>query len=1639
MRSPNGIKTGSFSVIYFLALLSLSFALTSITFGQSCALSGASASLGTDMEAGITIAFNKFNAEQTNFELSLISKDDGYTPLNTTTNTLQFIADGVFGLIGYTGTPTTKTIYDTAINAGLPLIGSFTGGRFLRDPFEPLAVNIRAGYDDEVLAVVEYLVGHGRTTIATFVQADAFGQAGLDALVLALEPYKLPVMASGMYERNTVDVEPGVAAMLDELDGLQPDAVIMIGTAYALAKTVSILQPDMPHTIFYTVSFVGSEIFADELINNYDVDLTNVVVSQVTPFFADAGFAAYEQFMTDLAMYNATATPSFTTMEGWLVGTVVTMTLARMTSVASLTVSSFLDTVYTTGLFHVSDIQVGPFGYECEGDVDFTGCSCSQGMHHVYLSTINATGSYTLLSTHYFDYCGAINADDRTPALLVGQSAPLTEGVVLAEVGRGLRAGAAAAFKEANDAGVLPFPIVLLSIDDSYVVENTLAAVDKLVNVYNVSALINQVGSSMTAAIVPEFTNVSGTIRPVVGAYTGARLLRSESTMINVRASYDAEVNIMVRHAMSAGRITQFVLLRQDDGYGQAGEDALALALSYHGMATIAVGTYARGTTDVTAAVSTVFESGAIDMAHSFAVILIATVDAAVAFIEAGAAPMNTAQNYNAWWYSPSINLKGLSARTGTQIDSGAISRVYVTNVVPLPSEFPVSFDEELHSLMFEGTSVMAAIEGYLAASLFVQLVSRAGIRSASAATGESILEAADGAFTVGGLTASLSRDPECNQALKQVQLLQVRGSSGAITDYHQVSVGGEDWLSFSACTVYDELKPAECDSGYEPDYADSQYVPTICVECKPGFSSADGAACLPCSAGTYAKTVATSECTPCAGGTYQDRPEGIYCVPCDRFSYSADTGATSCLACPDNSMTASTGQVELGACTCRGGYYGNASIEACTACPDGATCCADASCLYGVVDPLPQPGYYKYDRDTFLACIPADACLGSVAQYGDDVTADEDTANRCAEGYGSFNCGQCDSDHYRKDGKCNQCSGNVIIDTIRGVGLLVLTFTAAFIACVTSTMLQLSAPTVDIVFDFLCLCSIISLINVDWPSTLDGFFTYTAIFTLNIDAFAVSCVPLLSAVFTSLYGRAMVWLLIPVLYIAVCIVCFVLCTLLSFVLTKPDLMTETNISNYDAFRTVIGSPGYLYTTLVASFVRFLMFYFPGMLVQLVSPLICTTEGGIAFNTTMPYVQCSGTTWGVWRVILMALIGFLGVVPIAIFLMSLTRIRKIRHSVNLARHQKEEKKLAKKRGDDSSSVGSGHSGSGTSSDSRSTARSGGSSASSAFSITRHISTDSTGYYRHSIWPAIVSFKTGTFFVFNLFQLRVVVITLVIVLFDTAVTRIIVAILIITLYMTIILFTRAYNKMHHTIASAIAHLALVGILAIGLMSTDSQWSDALSEGALIVSMAVMVAVITPFFIADLRFLLPIAIVKSMGDLLRMRAIEFEAGRRIIRFAEATYDNIYMTVYSINDGYLEWRRRRWNKAAEKRLEKERKERAKAKARADRIDQKRRVLETFNSPGHGRDRLSVTNKSVTSMTERSDVTASMSARFSETPVSPQMLMERRQKERAELGTITPHFMPVGRSDRSPRDQDYTMTLELDLPEGILEEFES
>jgi ABC-type branched-subunit amino acid transport system substrate-binding protein len=295
----------------------------SILFGQSAAFSGPAAQLGIQMNVGTKAYFDHVNAQGGVFgrKLEIKTLDDRYEANLCADNTKKLIQeDKVFALISYVGTPTTVAAMPIFTEAKVPLIGPFTGAESLRNPVNRYIFNVRASYYDETEKIVEQLVSTGNRKIAVFYQDDAYGQAGLKGVQIAMDKRNLKIVALGKVERNTVNVQDAVKTINAE----QPDGVIMISAYTSIAEFVREMKAAGSTTQFHNVSFVGSTALADALKD----EGYGVTISQVVPFPWGPEVRIVKEYQEIMSKAGHTDY-NFSSLEGFIVGEVAVDALRR--------------------------------------------------------------------------------------------------------------------------------------------------------------------------------------------------------------------------------------------------------------------------------------------------------------------------------------------------------------------------------------------------------------------------------------------------------------------------------------------------------------------------------------------------------------------------------------------------------------------------------------------------------------------------------------------------------------------------------------------------------------------------------------------------------------------------------------------------------------------------------------------------------------------------------------------------------------------------------------------------------------------------------------------------------------------------------------------------------------------------------------------------------------------------------------------------------------------------------------------------------------------------------------------------------------------------------------------------------------
>src|SRR5450432_37781 len=247
---------------------------------------------------------------------------------------------------------------------------------------------------------------------------------------------------------------------------------------------------------------------------------------------------------------------------------------------------------------------------------------------------VTMRGQRLTIGTGLVVFLAAANPLDATAAetgvspdrILFGQAAAL-DGPSSA-LGQGMRQGILAAFAEINArGGVHGRKLELISRDDGYDPDRSVAQTIKLIEEDQAFALIGAVGTPTTTATVPiaKARNV-----PFIGPFTGAGFLRAPDlhNVVNIRASYHAESEAWIKYLTEDLHVRSIAIFYQDDSFGRDGLAGVKLALEQRNMELTAEGTFERNTKAVSSALRT------LKRAEPEAVVMVGTYGPCAEFIK---------------------------------------------------------------------------------------------------------------------------------------------------------------------------------------------------------------------------------------------------------------------------------------------------------------------------------------------------------------------------------------------------------------------------------------------------------------------------------------------------------------------------------------------------------------------------------------------------------------------------------------------------------------------------------------------------------------------------------------------------------------------------------------------------------------------------------------------------------------------------------------------------------------------------------------------------------------------------------------------------------------------------------------------
>jgi len=298
--------------------------------------------------------------------------------------------------------------------------------------------------------------------------------------------------------------------------------------------------------------------------------------------------------------------------------------------------------------------------------------------------------------------------------ILFGQAAAL-DGPSSA-LGQGMRQGLLAAFAEVNaTGGVHGRKLELISRDDGYDPDRSVAQTTRLIEEDKVFALIGAVGTPTAAATVPiaQARNV-----PFIGPFTGAAFLRAPElrNVVNIRASYGAEADAWIKHLIEDLQVRNIAIFYQDDAFGRDGLAGVKRALEKRNMELTAEGTFERNTKAIGSALRTLKRT------EPQAVVMVGPYGPCAEFIKLA---------HRSGFYPIFVNISFVGANALAKELGPEGKGVIVSEVVPFPWDASVKvvadYQAAVRALDPKLKPEFVSLEGYLAGRLVASVLEMAG------------------------------------------------------------------------------------------------------------------------------------------------------------------------------------------------------------------------------------------------------------------------------------------------------------------------------------------------------------------------------------------------------------------------------------------------------------------------------------------------------------------------------------------------------------------------------------------------------------------------------------------------------------------------------------------------------------------------------------------------------------------------------------------------------------------------------------------------------------------------------------------------------------------------------------------------
>lgn len=294
---------------------------TSITLGQSVALTGPGSTLAAPFHQGAKLYFDRINAAGgvNGRKIELLTLDDQGNAQNAVANTKKLLEQGVLSLFGYYSSPHVSAVYPLLKDGDVLLFAPMAGADELRGALYANVYSTRPGYAEEAAAIARHAETMGARKLGILHDSDSESMAALDSATRTM-----PSMGANVVI-NAPLAGGNVAGSVDKAMGAKPESVLVIGNSSVAAGAVRDLRAKGFRGPIYGFSNTGESLLAEQL----GTKGAGVVVVRVVPKSDTAKIPVVRDLMAD-AQATKAGKPNVYMLEGYIAARVYVEALRRI-------------------------------------------------------------------------------------------------------------------------------------------------------------------------------------------------------------------------------------------------------------------------------------------------------------------------------------------------------------------------------------------------------------------------------------------------------------------------------------------------------------------------------------------------------------------------------------------------------------------------------------------------------------------------------------------------------------------------------------------------------------------------------------------------------------------------------------------------------------------------------------------------------------------------------------------------------------------------------------------------------------------------------------------------------------------------------------------------------------------------------------------------------------------------------------------------------------------------------------------------------------------------------------------------------------------------------------------------------------